>query len=395
MYSKKQLIKAIALSCLVTFLVSVLLLSGVYTIKTNILGEDVLVRARNIITQNYVDTLSEEQITAMEDAAIGAMVASLQDPYSYYLDMKTFDRYEENLKEDYVGIGVNVMYDQEQKTLTITAPTANGPAEKAGILPLDKIVGVDDLTLESAGYDAIISHIKGGEEGSKIVIHIERGGEMLDFEVVREKLSLDTISVKMLDNKIGYIKISEFQHNSVKDFKDALDKIKEDGARGLIIDLRNNPGGYADSVIDMTDMLLPEGTIAYLEDNAGNKEYFESDKAAIDIPMAVLVNEGTASAAELMSGSLQAYDKATIVGMKTYGKAVGQSPYMLTSDTAIYLTSARYYTPKGNCIDKKGIEPDVKIDLPEELKKQLSTLGIGEDIQLQAAIEAVLTRMKK
>lgn len=388
MYSKKQLIKAIAISCLITFVVSILLVSGIA--KTTFFGEDVLVRAKNIIIQNYVNPIPQEKQDAMDDAAISAMVGVLQDPYSYYFDMAAFDRFEENKKEEYVGIGVSVVYDSEEKTLTVTAPTANGPAEKAGILPLDLIIGVDNLTLEKDGYDAIISHIKGGAKGEKVSIHILRQGKKIDFDIAREELSLDTISVKMLDEKIGYIKISEFQHNSVKDFKNALEKIQKNGAKGLIIDLRNNPGGYADSVIKMTDMLLPEGTIAYLEDNKGNKEYFKSDKFCIDIPMAVLVNEGTASAAELMSGSLQAYEKAVIVGVKTYGKAVGQTPFMLTDETAIYLTSARYYTPKGICIDKKGIEPDIKIDLPEELKMKLSTLQLADDVQLQAAIEAVL-----
>ncbi len=219
-------------------------------------------------------------------------------------------------------------------------------------------------------------------------------GKDLTFDVARQVLTLDTITGKMLNNNIAYIKISEFQHNSVSDFSAALDDMTKKGAKGLIIDLRSNPGGYADSVIKMTDMLLPEGTIAYLEDNKGNKEYFESDKGCINIPMVVLVNEGTASAAELMAGSLQAYEKAKIVGMKTYGKAVGQAPYMLTEETAIYLTSARYYTPKGECIDKKGITPDIEIDLPDELKAQLSTLEDSEDVQFQVAIETLIKDMK-
>ncbi|MBQ3181249.1 MAG: S41 family peptidase, partial [Clostridia bacterium] len=214
------------------------------------------------------------------------------------------------------------------------------------------------------------------------------------FNVERRKITLNTISGKILNGNIAYIKISEFQHNSIADFSAALDDIKSKDAKGLIIDLRSNPGGYADSVIKMTDMLLPKGTIAYLEDNKGNKEYFESDKNCLDIPMVVLVNEGTASAAELMAGSLQAYEKAEIVGMKTYGKAVGQTPYMLTEETAIYLTSARYYTPKGECIDKRGIAPDVEIDLPEELKVSLSTLSDSQDVQLQVAIETVLKKIK-
>ncbi len=393
MYSKRQIIKAVAISCAVTLLVGILGTSAYWKVN-NFLNEDVLTKAKKIITQNYVDTLTEEQLETMNDAALTALVASLKDPYSYYFDMDTFDEFEENTKEEYVGIGISVVYDAKAKTLTVTAPTASGPSEKAGILPQDVIVGVDSLTVLKDGYDAIIEHIKGGNKGEVVKVHIKRGGQDFTFDVVRDVITVDTISGKMLKNNIAYIKISEFKHNSVGDFSAALLDIKSKGAKGLIIDLRNNPGGYADSVIKMTDMILPEGTIAYLEDNKGNKEYFKSDKNCLDLKMVVLVNEGTASAAELMAGSLKAHDAAEIVGMKTYGKAVGQSPFMLTDETAIYLTSARYYTPKGECIDKKGITPDIKIDLPKELKVNLSSLPDDEDVQLQVALETILKNIK-
>ena len=393
MYSKKQVIKAAAISCVVALLVGILGTSAYFKVD-NFLNQDVLLRAKNIVFENYVDKLTEEQINTMNDAALTAMVESLQDPYSYYFDMELFDEFEENNKEEYVGIGISVVHDADKKTLTVTAPTAGGPAETAGILPQDLVMGVDDLTLDADGYNAIINYIKGGKEGDVIKLFIKRGDKDLEFDVVRSTIKLQTISTKMIDNNIAYLKISEFQHNSIEDFKKALADINSNGAKGLIIDLRSNPGGYADSVIKMTDMLLPEGTIAYLEDNKGNKEYFNSDKKSLEIPMVVLVNEGTASAAELMAGSLQAYDAAEIVGIKTYGKAVGQTPFMLTEETAIYLTSARYYTPKGECIDKKGITPDVLIDLPEELKVKLSTLSVDEDVQLQAAIETIMKKVK-
>jgi len=391
LYSKKQ----ITIAVIVTFLVTSMILGTANLIKEQIEGTDVLVAARQIIEENYVDKLSEEQVEKMYDAALTAMVASLKDPYSYYFNMEDYDEFEENTKEEYVGIGVSVMFDEKTENIIVTSPTSGSPADKAGILPQDIIVGIDELTTKDNGYDAIIDRIKnGGKEGDTVKVHILRGQEKMTINVVRAVISVETISTKMLDEKIAYIKISEFQHNSIEDFKEALKEIEENNAKGLIIDLRNNPGGYADSVIKMTDMLLPEGTIAYLQDNKGNKEYFESDKNCINLPMAVLVNEGTASAAELMAGSLKAYEKATIVGMKTFGKAVGQAPYMLTEETAIYLTSARYYTPKGECIDKKGIVPNIEIDLPKELKAELSALEAEKDNQLKAAIEAVAKKIK-
>jgi len=391
LYSKKH----IAIAVVITYLITSVLAGVGYWLKEELEGVDILVAARQIIEENYVDELSDEQVTDMYDAALYAMVASLKDPYSYYFNMEDYDEFEENAKEEYVGIGISVIYDKEAKKLTVTAPTSGSPADKAGILPQDIILGIDELSVEKDGYDAIINYIKnGGKEGDTVKVHIMRKDKKITLDVVRAVITLNTITQKMLDDKIAYIKISEFQHNSVKDFEKALKEIKEAGAKGLIIDLRSNPGGYADSVIKMTDMLLPEGTIAYLEDNKGNKQYFNSDKSFLDIPMAVLVNEGTASAAELMAGSLKAYEKAKIVGMKTFGKAVGQAPYMLTNETAIYLTSARYYTPKGECIDKKGITPNIEIDLPEELKKQLSTLEPQKDNQLKTAIEALYKEIK-
>lgn len=175
----------------------------------------------------------------------------------------------------------------------------------------------------------------------------------------------------MLSDSIGYIRISEFKNGTVSEFSSAIDFARNNNAKGTIIDLRNNPGGYAQSVIEMTDMLLPEGVIAYLEDSHGKREYYHSDKEDYPFPMVILINEGTASASELMAGSLQAHGLATVVGKKSFGKAVGQMPYMLTEDTAIYLTNARYFTPKGECIDKRVLCPMWKWIFPMN-KRQIS-----------------------
>lgn len=390
MYSKKH----IAIAVIITFLATTILGTigfGIYSAW----NMDVLTAAKKLVTENYVDVLTDEQINDMNDAALTAMVASLGDPYSYYFDMEGYEDFEENNEEEYVGLGVNVEYNAKDKILTVTSATSGSPAARSGVLPRDIITGVDKLTIEKDGYDAVIDHIKGGTEGDVVELHILRGEETKTISIKREKIVTMTIFSKMLDSEVGFIKITKFQHNSVEDFTNAITKLKESGAKALVIDLRNNPGGYADSVLKMTDMLLPKGTIAYLENNKGEKEYFESDAKCINMPMAVLINEGTASAAELMAGSLKAYKAAVIVGKKSYGKAVGQTPIMLTEETAIYLTTARYYTPKGECIDKIGITPDIEVEATGELTNKLSEVNANNDSQLARAMAEIYKEITK
>lgn len=393
MFTKKHLIVTAIVTCLVTAAVSV---AGTY-VYTKIRSYDVLDRAKWILKEHYVDPVSEEQMDKMNDYALSAMVASLEDPYSYYFDASTMDSYEESTKEEYVGVGVTVSFDAEQGKMVVISPTDGYPAQKAGVLPGDVITRVDELVVTKDNYEQVVDYIRGdgATAGTSLRLYILRDGVEKIFDLTRQVVSIDTVSHKMIDESVGYIRISEFNFNTVQDFEDALQSVQKKHAKGLVIDLRSNPGGYADSVLKMTDMLLPEGVIAYLENNKGEKQYFYSDEDAISLPMTILVNEGTASAAELMAGSVQAYDLATIVGKKTYGKAVGQMPYMLTKDTAIYLTNARYYTPKGECIDKKGITPNVEVDLSDEKKANLTTLTPSEDDQLRMAIELLYDKMQK
>ena len=393
MFRKKHIVLTAAITFLITAIVIgagtyFYVLQGTYS-KMNL--------AKDILSEYYVDPLTNEQLKNMEDGAISAMVAELEDPYSYYFNEKAYDSFEESNEEEYVGIGVTVNFNADTNQLTVIAPTDGSPAQKAGLLPGDVIVGVDEMKVTAKSYDAVIDHIRGNnaKKGSSVRMYIVRDGAEKTIDVVRDVIPLDTVSHKMLDEQVGYIRISEFKFGTVEEFTEGLNFLSENNAKGLIIDLRNNPGGYADSVIRMTDMLLPKGTIAYLENNKGEREYFYSDAKWINLPMVILVNEGTASAAELMAGSTQALDVAKIVGKKTFGKAVGQRPYMLSENTAIYLTDSRYYTPKGECIDKKGITPDVEVDLPDERKANLTSLEISQDEQLRTALEVLYDDMKQ
>lgn len=384
MYNKKQLIATAVCTAIV-----VCILNYVFFVQLGgYPSGDMVTRARRIIEENYVNPLTDEQRTKMNDTAIAGMVYSLGDQYSSYLNTEVLEAYEEDKKESYVGIGVSVNFDSENNVMTVVSPYDGSPAQTAGILPQDVIKKVNGVTVTADTYDSVIEDIKNGE-GDSVELTILRGGEERVFTVKREEVKRQSVTHKMFADRIGYVRISEFIHNTADDFEAALSDLKERGMQALIIDLRSNPGGYADSVLKMTDSLLPKGVIAYLEDNKGQRQYFNSDDNCLDMPMAVLINQGTASASELMAGSLKAHGLATVIGEKSYGKAVGQSLYPLTSKTAIYLTNARYFTPNGECIDKVGIEPDIKVSLAEDLIGKISVLEPEQDAQLSKALEVL------
>lgn len=392
MYKKRHLIITAMITAVFVFLTT-----SILNLKREMESVNKVSRARDMIQEYYVDPLTKEQIDKMDDAAISAMVKSLNDPYSTYLNTEDFQDYQENNEEEYIGIGISVTFTPKDNSLIVMSPYDNSPAQKAGIIPGDRILSVNGVEVTADTYDDIIEHIKdeNAPEGEELSLVIERGEqkEVREVAVKREKVAIQTVSSKMYASGIGYIRIAQFINSTEQDFKNALDKLLADGMKGLVIDLRNNPGGYAHTVISMADMLLPEGNIAYLEDSKGNKEYFKSDKNELGLPMVVLINGGTASAAELLAGSIQAYGLGTLVGEKSFGKAIGQSPIPLTKTSAIYLTHARYYTPKGECIDKKGIEPDVKVELPAELYSRLNLLTLSEDVQLARAIELMTQKI--
>ena len=384
MYNKKQLIATAVCTAIV-----VCILNYVFFVQLGgYPSGDMVTRARRIIEENYVNPLTDEQRTKMNDTAIAGMVYSLGDQYSSYLNTEALEAYEEDKKESYVGIGVSVNFDSENNVMTVVSPYDGSPAQAAGILPQDVIKKVNGVTVTADTYDSVIEDIKNGE-GDSVELTILHGGEERVFTVNREEVKRQSVTHKMFADRIGYVRISEFIHNTADDFEAALSALKERGMQALIIDLRSNPGGYADSVLKMTDSLLPKGVIAYLEDNKGQRQYFNSDDNCLDMPMAVLINQGTASASELMAGSLKAHGLATVIGEKSYGKAVGQSLYPLTSKTAIYLTNARYFTPNGECIDKVGIEPDIKVSLAEDLIGKISVLEPEQDAQLSKALEVL------
>ncbi|MBE7021840.1 MAG: S41 family peptidase [Ruminococcaceae bacterium] len=350
---------------------------------------DPVARARDIITKHYVNELTDEQKKNMEDLSIEGMVYALGDPYSRYLNAEALESFQEEHAESYRGIGIAITFDAEAGTMTVTSVYQDSPAEEAGILPGDRIVQVDETVVSAKTYDAILAYIKSGEHET-LSVRIARDGKEQVLSVRCEEIREQTVSYKMFGSGLGYVRISQFIVSTEADFAAAIEALTKQGLRGLVIDLRSNPGGYAQTVISMTDSLLPEGIIAYLEDNHGKREYFYSDDTSLDVPMAVLINRGTASAAELMAGSLKAHGLAMVIGEKSFGKAVGQSLFPLSQTTALQLTNARYFTPNGECIDGVGIQPDESVALDEALWGQLGSLEPEEDAQLAKSLELLI-----
>jgi carboxyl-terminal processing protease len=280
--------------------------------------------------------------------------------------------------------------------ISIVTPFVTGPAYEVGILPGDIIYKVEGKEVTGFDLTEVVSRIK-GEEGTKVKVAIIREGETepLEFAIPRKMVEVPTISYEMLDGKIGYITISEFDEVTAQQFRDALDELDKQGQKGLIIDIRNNPGGLLNTVSDMLDRMLPKGLIVYTKDKYGNREEKKSDaKEEFSKPLAVLINGKSASASEIFAGAIQDYDKGTIVGTTSFGKGIVQSIIPLQDGTAIKVTVSKYFTPKGQDIHGIGIKPDVTVELKDELKKKV-IIKKEEDNQLQKAIEIIKKEIDK
>ena len=319
-----------------------------------------------------------------------AYMNSLGDDYSCYYTAEEYDDMMESTNGTYYGIGVMVSQDPETKDTTAIRVFAGSPGETAGMLAGDVIRAVDGLDVTAMDLNAIVAHIK-GERDTPVVITVYRPStdETLDLTVYRDKIEVPTIESQMLENDLGYIQVVEFEGVTAKQFAERIQGLKDDGMKGLIIDLRDNPGGLLDVVLDMLDQMLPEGTLLTTGDKNGNGEKFTSDaEHYFDLPLVVLVNENSASASEVFTGAIRDYNAGLVVGVRTFGKGIVQSIFPLNDGSAIKLTVSRYFTPSGECIHGEGITPDIVVPLNEELKTQ-STITQEEDNQLQTAITAL------
>jgi carboxyl-terminal processing protease len=336
------------------------------------------------------DFLYEADEQVMLEGALEGTLKALGDPYTQFMSKEEYEALMQDTEGSYEGIGVYITASDDNKIL-IVSPIEDTPAEKAGLKTGDKIIRINGAEFTADQIDAAVKIMK-GEPGTSVTLTIQRvnsdgSNDISDVVVNREKIRIKTIKPAMLDDNIGYIRITTFDMQTAKDFKTAYAALKNKGMNKLVIDLRYNPGGMINSTVEISDMFMNEGIVTYTKTKAGEVEYFKSDSKAEDIPIVLLINEGSASASEIMAGAMKDTERATLIGTKTFGKGIVQKVQGFGNDgEGIKMTVSEYFTPAGINIHGIGIEPDIEIQLPEDAQ------GYGyeyyeTDNQLQKAVE--------
>lgn len=333
------------------------------------------VTAYRFIELKYVNQTDDVNLI---DGAIDGMVKSLGDPHSNYLSPKMYQSLKEQTQGSFAGIGV-VMGMDNNKNINIVAVMEDSPSQKAGLAEGDQIIAVDGTPVTEMAFDEVAAHVR-GEPGTDVVLTIMRDGTQQDYTITRDNIKLKTVGHEMLDNNIGYIQIVSFSEDTAQEFMDAYTDLQNQGMQGLVLDLRNNPGGLLGACVDIAKNLVPKGDIVSIVDKDGNKEVYSSDLEQVQYPVAVLINKNSASASEILSGAIQDTKSGVIIGETSYGKGSVQTILPMMDDDAVKLTIAKYYTPSGRSIDGVGITPDIEVKLDE---------GSTVDTQLDKAKEVI------
>ncbi len=346
----------------------------------------------SILDSYYVEKFDRKEL---EESMYGGLVSGIGDPYTTYMDKNTLDKFMLQTEGTYAGIGVVVTTDPRDNTVLVISPYEDYPGAKAGILPGDKFIKINGSDILGNNLDEAVSLIK-GKPGTSVKITVFRESERrtFDVDVVREQINIPTVSHKMLENDIGYLRITSFERVTTDQFKEAYADLNKKKMKGLVLDLRNNPGGLLDVVTTITDMLVPKGYILYTEDKNGKKQYTYSNDLRINIPLAILVNGNSASASEVLSGAVKDMNVGVLVGEKTFGKGLVQNLYPISDGSALKVTIAKYYTPSGVCINGEGITPDYVVEMSNELTVKISSLTMDEDVQLQKAVSVIKDKIK-
>ena len=320
-------------------------------------------QARVILETYHVDgdeKVSEEDLL---HGAIKGMVSALGDPYTRFVDPEELKEEEIELQGEYGGLGIYIG-QRDGKTLVVS-PIEDTPADRVGLKPKDQIVKIDDEVILGWSQNEVV-HALRGEPGTKVVIWIRRETEeeLLKFEIERENIKIQTVKSELLQDKIGLVRITQFNLKTLPDFRKALRELTDQGAGSILIDLRNNPGGLLNSCVEIADLLLDDGVIVSTRGrfDRANEVFYAREGTITDLPMAVLINEGSASASEILAGALKDHGRAVIVGKQSFGKGSVQTLFNLSDSSGVFVTIAKYYTPAGTVIDKVGLSPDIEVE---------------------------------
>ncbi|MCL2851732.1 MAG: S41 family peptidase [Defluviitaleaceae bacterium] len=328
-------------------------------------------------------------IEVMTEAMFIGLLYGVGDPYTAYMDRRTLASFLENTEGRYAGIGVRVQLDPLDNRIQILQVFPNGPSAHVGLEPGDKIVRVNGTEVSGSNFDEAISMMR-GTPATRVNLTILRAqAGTFDVEITRAEVEVPSVDHRMLDDEIGYIRISNFDRMTYPQFMTALNSLGQSNMRGLVIDVRNNPGGLLDSVVRITNELVPRGLIVYTEDKHGNREEMRGNSRQLDIPLVILVNENSASASEVLAGAVRDTGSGILVGNTTFGKGVVQSLFQLSDGSGIRVTVARYYTPGGYSIHGEGITPDILIPTDRETSMRIMSLEQWQDEQLTAAMDSL------
>ena len=342
---------------------------------------------KSMIDKNYYKKADDYDVLM---GMLKGAVSSLNDPYSYYMTEDEYKKFNEETDGEFAGLGIYVSGSIDDNLITIVSPMKGTPADRAGLKTDDKIIKIngEDFTADKMDDAVKIMRGKPGEKVKITILRRDKNGkaQFLDFDIVREIIKVQTVSSKLLKDNIGYISISGFDTPTYNDFDKQYKELKKQGMTKLILDLRNNPGGLLTTSTQVVNTFLDGGLIMYTLDKQNNKETINATKGADDIKIVVLVNKGSASASEIVAGALKDRKRATIVGTQTFGKGIVQTVYNMPDGEGLKLTTSAYYTPSGVNIHGKGIAPDVKVELNEEVKT-ISIDNLDKDNQIQKAIE--------
>ena len=383
---KKKILKIIACCLTIVFLTVVAVLGGELVLLYKMAGSTAdplrFLQTMNLLQRNYNGEVTPHQLF---DGAIKGMVEAAGDPYTVYLNQKDYAQLSEMTNGSFGGIGI--VFGKRGNDYVVISALEDNAGAKAGIKSGDIIMGVDGQPTRDMNMEQVATKIR-GEQGTEVELELrDKSGVLRKVRVVREEIKNPSVGGQLLPNtKIGYIRIAVFNENTGADFAKKYKELEEQGMQATILDLRSNPGGIFDAGVQVAGMLVPKGPIVSVIDKDGNKVTENSELESVKYPLAVLVDHGSASAAEIVAGAIKDTKSGKLFGVKTFGKGSVQSVYRLDRDTAVKITVAKYYTPSGVSIHNVGIEPDVKVELPE---------NATVDLQLKAAEEYLLGELQK